>query len=675
VTGGGKILVVDDSRESLKVLSEILGSEGYDVRPADSGELALLAVTVSPPELVLLDLRMPGMSGLEVCRELKSRVGSQDIPVILLSSSHDFEDRLEGLESGAVDFLDKPFRREELLTRLKTHLELARLRKDLERRVVERTAALQTANQRLKSELEARMRMEEELRESEYRFRSIADTAPAGICLFSQQGLPTYASKWVLTFLGITLEQLVSGGWIGAIHPEDRRRLLEEVASADREQRSSQIEHRLLRYDGEYRWVASTANPRFLHDEFVGHIVILVEITELKRSQQEAMANQKLESLGVLSAGIAHVFNNSLSTILANADLALDEIADESPLRENISTIATVALRASKIVRLLLAYAGHSDSGTLELIDLSSLIEETVQLLQVTCPRNTSLRLNLAKHVPPIWANAGQLRQVILNLILNGSEALEAQAGTVTVSASAVRVSKQSAEPAPPDLGEGDYVLIEVSDTGCGMTQDTRARIFDPFFTTKFLGRGLGLASVQGIVRAAGGAIDVMSTPGQGSTIRVWLPSSDRLAETAGMPRVPSNPAGTVLLVDDEDGLRRAVASALKKEGFSVLEARDGSVAVQLFAKHSSEIDIVVLDMVLPGLSGREVYDEIRLTRKDLPVLFCSARDFTGRDEPDTATNQSFLAKPFRLGELIETLRKMMASQDLPISNKKNQSS
>jgi PAS domain S-box-containing protein len=620
VMGAGKIMVVD-SQESLKVLSEILGSEGYDVRPADSGELALAAIAASPPELILLDMRMPGISGLEVCRELKSRVGSQDIPVIFLSSSHDFEDRLVALESGAVDFLDKPFRREELLTRLKTHLELARLRKDLERRVVERTAALQNANERLKSELETRKRMEEELRESEYRFRSIADTAPAGICLFSQQGLPTYASKWVLTFLGITLEQPGAGAGVGAVHPEDRGCLLEEIASADREQRSSQIEHRLLRYDGKYRWLASTANPRFLHGEFVGHIVILVDITELKRSQQEAMANQKLESLGVLSAGIAHVFNNFSSTILANADLVLDEIPDELPLRENISTIATVTLRASEIVRLLLAYAGHADSGTCELIDLSSLIEETVQLLQVTGPRNTSLRLNLSKHVPPIWANAGQLRQVILNLILNGSEALETRTGTGTVSTSPVRVSQRSAEPGRPDLGEGDYVLIEVSDTGCGMTEDTQARIFDPFFTTNFLGRGLGLASVQGIVRGAGGAINVVSAPGQGSTFRVWLPSTDRLAETAGMPGVQSNPAGIVLLVDDEDGLCRAVASALKKEGFSVVEARDGSVAVQLFAKHSSEIDIVVLDMALPGLSGREVFDEIRRSKKTFPCF------------------------------------------------------
>jgi two-component system, cell cycle sensor histidine kinase and response regulator CckA len=668
VTSKGKILIVDDSEESLKLLSGTLSAEGYDVRPADSGELALAAVTLSPPELILLDMRMPDMSGLEVCRRLKSLEESRDIPVIFLSASLDFDDRLEGLQSGAVDFINKPFRREELLARLRTHLELARLRKDLEGRVAERTADLAAANEQLQSQLEAVRRAEEELRESEQRFRSIADTAPAGIALFSPEGLPTYASKWLSTFLGVTMNQLAADNWLRFVHPEDSNRLIEETGAAIREQRSSQIEHRLLRCDGEYRWVAVTATPRFFNGEFSGHIVIALDITELKRSQERALANQKLESLGVLAAGIAHDFNNLLSTILTYTDLALPEIPDESPAHESVSTIATVALRASEIVTLMMAYAGRADLGAFEPVDLPALIEEMAQLLKVSVAKATALRLNLEKGLPPIWANAAQLRQVVLNLIVNASEALETRTGTAAVSTSRIQV-RQGSDPAESrqfELRDGDYVLLEVSDDGCGMTEDTKTKIFDPFFSTKSLGRGMGLAAVQGIVRGAGGAIGVVSAPGQGSTFKVWLPCSDRKQQDrVRTPLLPSDwAAGTVLLVDDEDALRVAEARALRREGFSVLEAHDGLAAVQLFANHSSEIGIVVLDMTLPGLSGDDVCGEIRRLKADVPVLFTSAQSSTGADDLRRPTGQRFLGKPYRLRELAQTIREMMASPD-----------
>jgi PAS domain S-box-containing protein len=533
----GKILLVDDSQESLTLLSGMLSAEGYDVRPADSGELALAAVAVSPPELVLLDLRMAGMGGLEVCRKLKSRPESRDIPIIVLSASLEFEERLQSLESGAVDFITKPFRREELLARLKTHLELARLRKDLEQRVAARTAELLAANCRLRGELESRRTVEEELRESERRFRSIADTTPAGICLFDQAGLLIYTNKWFLTFFGVTVEQLAGDGWACFIHPEDAPRLMEEIASAVEEQRYSQIEYRLLRSDGEYRWVAATANPRVIDGEFVGHVVISLDITKMKISQERALARQTLESLGALTAGIAHNFNNLLGTILAHSDLAIDQIPSESSLHDNISTIGTVALRAAAIVKLLIAYAGYENLDAPETVDLYSLIQEMAQLLQASVSATTCLQVNLAKDLPPVWANPAQIRQVIVSLVMNASESLEERPGTVGLSTA-------KAHLAPPDLGEGEYILLEVSDTGCGMSEGIKARVFDPFFTTKFLGRGLGLAAVQGIVRGAGGAISVVTSPGQGSTFKVWWPCWDAALDRDNrMQPVPANEA------------------------------------------------------------------------------------------------------------------------------------
>jgi PAS domain S-box-containing protein len=652
----GKILIVDDSEESRELLSEILRSDGYDVRPADSGELALAAVAVSPPELILLDMRMPGMDGIEVCRQLKSRRESRDIPVIFLSASLDFGDRLEGLESGAVDFVNKPFRREELLARLKTHLELARLRKNLEHRVAERTVQLQAAYDQLKIELAWRRRIEEALRESERRFRSLADTAPAIIFMASREGLVTYVNQWGLTFTGRTLEQLVGTGYLDLLHPEDVPRALETIAAASKEHGPYQLEYRHRRFDGEYRWLAETGNPRFVNGEFAGRIGVMLDVTELKRSQERALENQKLESLGVLTAGIAHTFNNLVSTILAHADLAIEELPSESPAHESVSTIAAVALRASEIVHLLMTYAGHADSGMAEPVELSSLIQEIVQLLKVSVPRLTLLNVNLSRDPTPIWGNLGQIRQVVLNLIVNASEALEARPGTVTVSTAKVRVNHGSAEPGSPDLNEGEYVLFEVSDTGCGMPEEMQARIFDPFFSTKFLGRGLGLASVQGIVRGAGGAIGVVSSPGQGSTFKVWLPFWSGSLD-GGMPEGQSNQAGTVLLADNEDGLRLGAASALQREGYSVMAVRDGLAAVEMFERHFHEIEAVVLDFTLPGLSGLAVCDEIRRLKPDVHVLFTGAN---GAEESIGLTNERFLRKPYRLPELIHALREMM---------------
>jgi CheY-like chemotaxis protein len=280
-----------------------------------------------------------------------------------------------------------------------------------------------------------------------------------------------------------------------------------------------------------------------------------------------------------------------------------------------------------------------------------------IQLVKASLPKTTSIRVNSAEGLPPIRANASQIRQVVLNLIVNASEALEAKPGTVAVATSRIRVGECAAESRRVELPEGDYVLLEVTDEGCGMTEEVKARIFDPFYSTKFLGRGMGLAAVLGIVRGTGGAIRVTSAPGQGSTFRVWLPCS-QARDGGAIAQVRSGQTGTVLLVDDEDVLRAAVARALKREGFSVLEARDGLAGVQLFARHCGQIDVVVLDQTLPGLSGHDVCEEMRRLQPDVRVLFCSAQACPVAEEP----GQRYLGKPYRLRELIRTIREMMAA-------------
>jgi len=511
----GSILVVDDTSDSLRVLTSTLTAEGYTVQPADSGELALASIAANPPELILLDIRMPGMDGFEVCRRLKAQEYSRNIPVVFLSALSEVGDRVEGLKLGAVDFISKPFRKEELLARVETHLELARLRASLERRVAERTAELHEANRRLQEELDEHKRTLRTLRESEERFRHLADTVPAVIWLSDTRDFVVFVNKHGLSLSGRTLDQLKGHGWVHIIHPDDLPLMWNWRMQASRSSGSFQSEIRVQRADGEFRWMLSTIVARGARNR--GYIGMMADITDLKRNQERMLANQKLESLGVLAQGVAHDVNNLLGTILSEADLASLDIPEDHPARGSLERIKTVALRDSEIVALLSAYAGSGKDAPVEPVNLSALVADTLRLLRNSVSRKAVVKTNLPPHLPAVWMNATQVRQIVMNLALNASEALSGGAGTITFTTS--REAGESQQP-----GNDGYVRLEVSDTGCGMSEEVMARIFDPFFSTKSIGRGLGLAAVQGIVRSFGGVLRVHSTPGQGSTFEISFP-------------------------------------------------------------------------------------------------------------------------------------------------------
>ena len=259
----------------------------------------------------------------------------------------------------------------------------------------------------------------------------------------------------------------------------------------------------------------------------------------------------------------------------------------------------------------------RTESRLVEPVDLSRLLEEMLELLKVSVSKQIDLKIELDKKLPAVLGNAAQIRQVVMNLVINASEAIGSKEGVIHISTSLVIREAGSAVTDATDSPTGDYVRLEVSDTGCGMTEEVSAKIFDPFFTTKFAGRGLGLAVVQGIVRAHGGAVNLVSAPGRGATFQVLLPcTSMRALEVLNAN--PSSQAtqsnagtGTILVVEDEEVLRSAVSKALRNRGYSVLDARDGSAAMDLFLAHKDEIDALLLDFTLPGKSSREVLEEI----------------------------------------------------------------
>ena len=509
-------------------------------------------------------------------------------------------------------------------------------------------------------------RAEAAIRESEERFRNIADTAPVLSWISGPDKLVTFINRGWLTFTGSTMEQVVGNGWIEKMHPDDRDRCYTDYCSAFDAYRTFQTECRLRRADGEYRWMLTIGNPRFESSgAFAGYIGTCTDITDLKRNQEESLARQKLESLGVLAGGVAHDFNNLLGSIVANSELVLSELPERSPAVEGVESIKTVAGRAAEIVRQMMSYAGQEDT-VFEPVDLSGLLHEMLEFLKVSISKRATLNINLPQELLAVRANPAQLRQVILNLITNASEGLGEHEGVISITAALVRSGPSDSAPNPL----GDYVRLEVSDTGCGMTEEVQSKIFDPFFTTKFPGRGLGLAAVKGIVRSHDGAINVVSAPGQGSRFEILLPCSDEPAKE-GRDKPGFSVAGevvsfsgAVLIVEDEHTLRTAVSKMLRRKGFTVFEAVDGEAGASLFRDKTAEIDVVLLDLTLPGLSGGEVLSELRRLQPDIIVIVTSA--YSREQAQATLGAQPpwlYIRKPYQVNELTGLLRESIRAK------------
>jgi len=390
-----------------------------------------------------------------------------------------------------------------------------------------------------------------------------------------------------------------------------------------------------------------------------GVLVTGRDITERKRAADSLVRTQKLESLAVLAGGIAHDFNNLLVGILGNAGIALSELPATSPARETIEAIETAGQRAAELARQMLAYSGR---GKIVVQDasLNDLVSEMTHLLKVSIGKRIALRLDLATDLPFVQADATQLRQVIMNLVVNASDAIGANDGAITVRTGSFTADTEALRDQylAPELTPGEYVLLEVEDSGMGMNEETLARIFDPFFTTKFTGRGLGLAAVLGIVRGHRGAIKVDSVPGEGTTFRLLFPVSATATPPAEAKVAPAPWKGTgaVLVVDDEPTVRAVTVRALRAFGFETLEAEDGQAGVDVYAANRDRIVAVLLDMTMPRLNGEETFRALQAIDPGVRVILMSG--FTEQDTTGKfAGLAAFIQKPYELATLREAVR------------------
>lgn len=405
-------------------------------------------------------------------------------------------------------------------------------------------------------------------------------------------------------------------------------------------------------------------NPKYL-------LGISEDITEHKLAQEQQRAlerklqeTQKLESLGVLAGGIAHDFNNLLVSILGNVGLVLVDLEPESPVREPMEQIRVAAQRAADLTRQMLAYSGKG-RFVMQRINLNTVITEIIQLLQVSISKNAELEFNLNNAVPAMEGDVTQVRQVLMNLIVNASDAIGDKPGKISLSTGVVMADKDYLESSflAPELPAGQYVYVQVADTGVGMDKETTGKIFDPFFTTKFTGRGLGLAAVLGIVRGHGGAIRVYSEPGHGSVFRVLFPVKDAPPDSdhlgsAGLKK--GN--GKVLVIDDEEVVRNVTRRMLTRLGYEPLDAPDGIAGIEIYNKHHKDIVCVLLDMTMPRLSGEQTFERLKEINPDVHVLLMSGyseQEASGRFMGKGVSG--FMQKPYTPQDLHEKLKSILA--------------
>ncbi len=533
--------------------------------------------------------------------------------------------------------------------------------RDAEGRIVSLLSLVEDVTERVNAEQAAQA--------SERHYRALVEATDTGYVVLDEQGQVLEANAEYVRQSGhAVLGEILGCSVMEWTARHDRERHAREFERCIRIGNLRHLEIDIAWPDG--RILPIEINARLLDDGGGRRVIALCRDisdrreaeAERRRVDRKLQEAQKLESLGVLAGGIAHDFNNLLTSILGNASLAGLDIASDSPACRCISEIETAATRASDLCQQMLAYSGRGRFIVCR-VDLNSIVYETTTLLRVSISKSASLQLDLEPSLPAVQADATQLRQIVMNLVVNAAEALGEQCGTVRVRTGVSRETEESLASShhETDLLAGDYVFIEVADDGCGMPEEVRARIFEPFFTTKFAGRGLGLAAVLGIVRGHTGALRVQSKPGEGTTFRVLFPALEGPADL--QPVAPAAESdwqghGTVLVIDDEPVVRSTVTRMLHLLGFDVRLAVDGCEGVETFRSAPRSFALVLLDLTMPRLGGEGVLQIIHEEQPSLPVVVMSgysAAEVNARLGAGAST--AFIQKPFDLGQLRDTLR------------------
>lgn len=503
-----RILIIEDNPTDREVYKRCLRQSqvwGFEFAEAGNAGTGIQMSRSWRPDCALLDFNLPDLNGIEVLANLQDAAGRVSCPVIMLTSFGDEALAVRAMKAGAMDYLPKG-------------------------QVTADTLRQTVINAMERFELQHRIETQQfALAESGRRYQVLLEAIPEMVWTANAEGRVLYANNRWLEYTGLTLENAVRLGWDRAVHPDDQERSWSAHQQAVESGSAVEIEHRLRRaLDGSYRWHLVRAVPMRNAGGETTWFGTCTDIEDQKQAEQELGRKQKMEGIGVLAGGVAHDFNNLLVGILGGTSFAMEMVSADHPAQRMLRGVVEAAQRAAELTRKLLAYAGK---GCLyvERTDFNRLVRETCMAMKTSIPATVRLELPGEGDLPAVNTDAAQLRQAVVDLVMNAVEAIEGSGGTVSVRTASVEIGEQQARPgglAIEGIAPGKYVALEVCDTGCGMDEDTQKKIFDPFFSTKFTGRGLGLASVHGFVRSCGGCVQVNSSQGHGARFRVLLPAA-----------------------------------------------------------------------------------------------------------------------------------------------------
>lgn len=637
------ILIVEDDINHAELIKRSFedAAEEYRLVAVNSIRAAREATALRSPSLVLSDYRLPDGEGNELVV-----LAAGAWPVILMTSHGSEQVAVEAMKIGAQDYIVKsPETFEQLPNTIKYALMSWAL-------------------------IVARREVSDAIIKAKKDWEHTFDAVPDLISLIDLNHTITRVNRAMAFRCGLTPEEIVGRKCFEVVYGPEGKDGYFFCASAMLDGLVHNAEIEVASLGGVFD---ATASPIFDEEGRVtGSIHIMRDITERKHAEAERQHmerqfqhTQKLESLGVLSGGIAHDFNNILTIILGHCYILKEYTYSPDERESHLRMIESAANRAADLCRQMLAYSGKGPLLQTE-FSLWMLVDEIVKMLTAAIKKNVTINVDMKRDLPMVVGDSSQIQQVIMNLIINASEAIGENKGTITVV-----LKKTVMEPAQPAVDyfgsailPGSYACLEVSDSGCGMSEETKQRVFEPFYTTKFTGRGLGMSAILGIVKAHNGTLQLESTLGAGTTFKVYIPltfvqepvEAETLVEALGME--PSKI--TVLLVEDEDTLRKMEATLLDALGFSVITAANGREALELYKIHGSDVNLIMLDLIMPEMGGIEAYHELRNIDVAVPIIICSGYDAESVADLIAVDDRAgFLHKPYNPAELRRVLNEM----------------
>lgn len=638
------ILIVDDTAANLQILTTIVTTEGYNILLAQSGEEALRIANEYHPDIILLDVMMSKMDGFDVCRQLKANPSTKPIPVIFVTARTDVEAVEKGFDVGGDDYVSKPFNDRVLLARLKNHVE--------------------------------RYQRERELSVNRERLNTALDAAQIGSFTIRLPEKVWVPDEQLLRLFGIETEltELDLDTWYEHVIPEDLENTITRINSCMGKSSFSKFEFRILYKDGSIKWFRCSLQVTERNEKNEPLLIVGVNVDITKehsmlntiRQQEESLGqSRKLKAMGQLTGGIAHDFNNMLATILGFAELLSEDLKDDEEHSYYCKNITDTCERAASLTNQLLTFS-RKQSKQSTVIDLHVLILNTLDLLKHSIGKNIVLKHNLEAKEHFIMGEDSQLQNIFLNMGFNARDAMP-DGGTLEIKTENVSIGNKDTLLLPVDLEEGNYVVLHIGDNGIGMEKEVLEKIFEPFFTTKRAGKGtgLGLSTTYGTINAHNGRIYAESTPGEGTVFHIYFPVSDlKPSEKKAEVSTVSNKhigVGTILVIDDEEAIRRMLIKTLSYVGFNVLEASTGKSGIQLYQENIEKISVVILDVIMPEMDGVKIYKELKKINPDVAVListgYASNKQTIALKEMGV---EGFLKKPYKQSELVKAVHNIM---------------